>query len=56
MAETRARTLLKERWIDEHYVRGRGYAYVSARECEWNRCVALSSDVKTTSIETIFSH
>jgi len=41
MAETRARTLLKERWIRDNYVRERGYDYVSVRECDWNRCVAL---------------
>ena len=46
MAETRARTLLKERWIDEHYVRAQNYAYVSARECDWNRRVALSLSLR----------
>ncbi len=43
MAETRQRTLLKERWIDENYVRARNYQYISVRECDWNRRVTLRS-------------
>jgi hypothetical protein len=43
MAETRSRTQLKERWINENYVRARNYAYISVRECDWNRRVTLRS-------------